>query len=279
MKYVLKNKFKLALVYILDTAGYAWKRLRDVFLNNFFLKKTTDFKSILLIRMDHIGDVLSASAAPKLIKQNYPQARLYFLTSSWAAPFLEDNPFIDELIIYDAPWFSRQRYAKRRGKKLGFFQLARLLKQKKIELGLAFRGDLRENFLMAIAGIRHTVGTGITGGGFLLTHEVSYRPGDHETRRLANILKVAGISAENLSPQIYFTDEEKADFNKRLAEWGVDLNKRLIGFQVEAGTPAKNWPAEHAASFLEGLIQQFPDFRSEERRVGKECRSRWSPYH
>src|SRR3989440_8618395 len=24
---------------------------------------------------------------------------------------------------------------------------------------------------------------------------------------------------------------------------------------------------------------QYPDFRSEERRVGKECRSRWSPYH
>ena len=23
----------------------------------------------------------------------------------------------------------------------------------------------------------------------------------------------------------------------------------------------------------------FDDFRSEERRVGKECRSRWSPYH
>ena len=24
---------------------------------------------------------------------------------------------------------------------------------------------------------------------------------------------------------------------------------------------------------------QFTDLRSEERRVGKECRSRWSPYH
>ena len=23
----------------------------------------------------------------------------------------------------------------------------------------------------------------------------------------------------------------------------------------------------------------FGDYRSEERRVGKECRSRWSPYH
>ena len=28
-----------------------------------------------------------------------------------------------------------------------------------------------------------------------------------------------------------------------------------------------------------GLAMTFKDFRSEERRVGKECRSRWSPYH
>ena len=26
-------------------------------------------------------------------------------------------------------------------------------------------------------------------------------------------------------------------------------------------------------------ISQYTDSRSEERRVGKECRSRWSPYH
>ena len=28
----------------------------------------------------------------------------------------------------------------------------------------------------------------------------------------------------------------------------------------------------------DGVIRRFND-RSEERRVGKECRSRWSPYH
>src|SRR5260370_42348240 len=30
---------------------------------------------------------------------------------------------------------------------------------------------------------------------------------------------------------------------------------------------------------LEGRLPVNPDGRSEERRVGKECRSRWSPYH
>ena len=35
-------------------------------------------------------------------------------------------------------------------------------------------------------------------------------------------------------------------------------------------------PGRSAAHFLENLL---PPTRSEERRVGKECRSRWSPYH
>src|SRR3712207_9371539 len=30
---------------------------------------------------------------------------------------------------------------------------------------------------------------------------------------------------------------------------------------------------------VKGLQLVVPDIRSEERRVGKECRSRWSPYH
>ena len=35
--------------------------------------------------------------------------------------------------------------------------------------------------------------------------------------------------------------------------------------------------AEYRTDFL--MMVFFTGFRSEERRVGKECRSRWSPYH
>ena len=31
--------------------------------------------------------------------------------------------------------------------------------------------------------------------------------------------------------------------------------------------------------FIDSLMAKYPMTRSEERRVGKECRSRWSPYH
>ena len=33
------------------------------------------------------------------------------------------------------------------------------------------------------------------------------------------------------------------------------------------------------AGAIEGVLWNLPAMRSEERRVGKECRSRWSPYH
>src|SRR3989442_6375094 len=35
----------------------------------------------------------------------------------------------------------------------------------------------------------------------------------------------------------------------------------------------------HIVRVLSFSIQQHTPYRSEERRVGKECRSRWSPYH
>ena len=49
------------------------------------------------------------------------------------------------------------------------------------------------------------------------------------------------------------------------------------------------WPENFRINdIVEGFVQDglsvdvlcgLPNYRSEERRVGKECRSRWSPYH
>ena len=47
--------------------------------------------------------------------------------------------------------------------------------------------------------------------------------------------------------------------------------------------PTHNTLAASSAQIINGIRAQLPasaqEQRSEERRVGKECRSRWSPYH
>ena len=53
---------------------------------------------------------------------------------------------------------------------------------------------------------------------------------------------------------------------------------RLLGkHAVAEGTMAFRFEKPAGFAFKPG--QAIDLFRSEERRVGKECRSRWSPYH
>ena len=48
---------------------------------------------------------------------------------------------------------------------------------------------------------------------------------------------------------------------------------------TEDEAAAKNTIMDLFADFGDGPRFNTYDIRSEERRVGKECRSRWSPYH
>src|SRR5256886_17021428 len=54
--------------------------------------------------------------------------------------------------------------------------------------------------------------------------------------------------------------------------------KRSADYTRKVLLPPRSWCAtEH--SFARPSPREITTLRSEERRVGKECRSRWSPYH
>ena len=73
-----------------------------------------------------------------------------------------------------------------------------------------------------------------------------------------------GIDGESL----YVRDSEVSWLNDK---WMYDIFHPYIHHaNAHAGW---NWQWDFSESF------QFTVYRSEERRVGKECRSRWSPYH
>src|SRR5256885_12477783 len=63
------------------------------------------------------------------------------------------------------------------------------------------------------------------------------------------------------------TDESKADYTLRIAASPTEIahNRIVSGITYNGQFP--------------GPLLRVKEGRSEERRVGKECRSRWSPYH
>ena len=83
----------------------------------FFGKKTPykipldklTFKKILVIRLDHIGDVLITTPIYKALRIRYPKARIDTMIGSWSQAVLDHNQDVDCRIIYDAPWWREVR--------------------------------------------------------------------------------------------------------------------------------------------------------------------------
>src|SRR3712207_9158429 len=84
--------------------------------------------------------------------------------------------------------------------------------------------------------------------------------------------------------------EAKADLAGTVAEVRAAAERRGLGLMCAGTHPITDWqtqqisPKERYLQLVEKMqwlarrLQIF-GVRSEERRVGKECRSRWSPYH
>ena len=55
---------------------------------------------VLVIQQKMIGDVLTSSILFKAIKLEHPSAELHYLVNSHTVPVVENNPFIDKLVLF-----------------------------------------------------------------------------------------------------------------------------------------------------------------------------------
>src|SRR2546422_5500498 len=104
----------------------------------------------------------------------------------------------------------------------------------------------------------------------LAPHELE-EVADRAARLQAYVMARAGDKKEERFNGMLLVHTTQPEAAQRVIE-------ELLQVQARRWRLAEIVPAERGRSSLEYLIR-LRDERSEERRVGKECRSRWSPYH
>ena len=117
---------------------------------------------------------------------------------------------------------------------------------------------------------------GLVGSGFMgQAHTDAYRRAGMLYRNLPCIPVLYAIADQNDS--LAEEARRKLGFGKAYGDW-----RRLIEdpdvHVVDITTP-NHLHVDVALAALEAGKHVYCEKRSEERRVGKECRSRWSPYH
>lgn len=251
MKYIFKNKFYSFLFFLIDITG-------TVFSLPFLMFRRRlpgNVGHILLIRMDHIGDVVCSTPLPQNLKEHYRGAKITFLVSTAARGAVINNPYIDEVICYDPPWFSRGK--KRIFEFRRFFVLTRELKRHNYDLGFDLRGDFRHIILMILARVRFRVGYGITGGGFLLNHKVNYRNNVHTIERSLDCLRSMGIDIIAQEPKVYPSAKDEESAEEFIKENNISAEDFTAVIHPYAGYSSKNWLDGRFAELMRSLYAKY----------------------
>jgi lipopolysaccharide heptosyltransferase II len=216
---------------------------------------------ILLIRPDHLGDLLFTTPAIRLLRGAFPQAHITYLIGPWSKAVVENNPNIDDIALCPFPGFTRQKKRSVMEPYAILLRCARQLRQRGFDLAIVLRFDHWWGALLTyLAGIPCRVGYDIAEVRPFLTDIVPYAPYRHEVEQnLALVERVSGFRFQVSSWPLEFnlTLGDKAFAKDYLAEHGVEGGDLLICIHPGAGAPVKLWRDEGWAQVANTLVQRY----------------------
>lgn len=196
-------------------------------------------KRIVVFNVNWLGDVLFSTATIRNIRRNYPDSYLACIIPSRCYLVLKDNPYLDEIIIYDEKDRHRSLISK-----IGFI---RLLKFKEFDTAIMLHGSLTRALLCKLASIRERIGYDTKRRGFLLTKKIKPPDRDslHRIDYYLNIIEKAGFRIEDRFLDFIIRDEDENFVNEFFKKHAITKNDFVVGFNTGGNWLPKRWPKEH----------------------------------
>ena len=94
---------------------------------------------LLLIQLQRIGDVMMTTPSIRSIKENYPDSKIFFITTKPSNQILQNNKHIDEILIYP-----------KKINFLNFLKLINYIRLQKFDYVIDFQGSARTVLLLSL---------------------------------------------------------------------------------------------------------------------------------
>jgi heptosyltransferase-1 len=139
----------------------------------------TEPSAILIIRLSAIGDVVFASPLIKALRLSYPEAKISWLVEPAAAPLLQHNPDLDEVILWPkAEWQALWRQGKFISLWRELRALIARLKAHRFDLAIDLQGLLKSALWARFSAAPERIGLGSKEGSQRLMTQVVSRHDD-----------------------------------------------------------------------------------------------------
>lgn len=203
--------------------------------------------NILIIKLSALGDIVLSTAAFKALRERYPGARIWCLTSPEGSMLLERCPHIDSTIVYDA----RSKNFK------DLLAMADILRKFQFDKIIDLQNNRTSHLLASLAFPKQSYGYNNGKFGFLLSKKIKndikmISPVEHQFR----ILRLLGIEYDTQMRLNLWPSQREDQYVQTLldSEW-LGQNPLLVGINLAASAawPTKNWPIEHISKLCDLL--------------------------
>ena len=229
--------------------------LLSIYFNKLKNINKLQIKNILVVRLDHLGDMVCSINSLQMLRQKFPDANIILLTGKWNVDLIANNPIIDNLFIYNSKRFSRNinQVSTKTEKK----QIRNSLYNLKPDLIVGLRDDfftlkLTWNLHPKFRLDRGTTRIKIKMYSILNILRLSSKELDnHEISTNEMTLKSLNLSNYIIVPAFYLSEDENFWFNNFLKEKGLEKNNYAV-IHPGASWSFKRW---HPSNFY--LIGEY----------------------
>jgi len=210
-----------------------------------------NFKRILIVRTDRIGDVLLSTPVIKTLRYHYPDAYIAMMVSPYSKDAVEGNPYLDKVIIYDKDGKHKSWWRS--------LKFARNLKKKRFDLAIILHPTNRVHLVTFFAGIPKRIGYDLKLG-FLLTDRIRHTKqyGEkHELDYNLDLVRYLGIEPEDKNLFMPIRPESERWVEELFRQEGIKEKDKLLAIHPGASCPSKVWPNDRFAQVADRLIEKY----------------------
>lgn len=210
------------------------------------------------MRLGAIGDVVFASCLLPALRQAYPNAHLAWLVEPSAAPLLQNNPYLDEVIVWEkGRWLDDLKKGRFLSLLRKIHNLRQTLKTHHFDWALDLQGLLKSHLLAYCSGAAERIGfLAKEGGNFLLTK--TFAKGGEKQKIASEYRDFAekiGLAMHPLRFGIHLDSADYEAAKKCLQSIGV--NGPFVAFCPFTTRPQKHWFIDRWAILAEMLYKDL----------------------
>lgn len=220
-------------------------------------------KRILLIKPRAIGDVLLSTPVLPNLREEFPTAQIDFLVERFAAPVLDGNPFIDNVISFDT-------------KSQTSLSIIMRVRKSKYDLIIDLFANPRSAVITMFSGAKYKVGYPFKWRRFAYDILVPPRKDEHHNVEFnLDALRAIEVPIQSALPQFVLTEESKLFAREFLEEHGLSPNK-FVAINVGGGWEIKRWKVDklielcrmiHEKLHLQAVVLYGPSEAADAERI------------